>query len=411
MPQKKLKIAVLGSTYPRSQDDPGVPWQRETVNRCAAAGHDVFVLAPSWKALKNHSIDGVPVLRWRYAPKEWETLTHDEGAPNKQNSPLFKLLAIPYILMGMISVFYWSLKHNFDVIHCHWPFPHGFMTLLPQKILGKRIVMTCHGAELALARNSGVIRKALSWLLSTANANCANSSHTANEIKKLYNTEINILPYGATVTAADAGSSPPVPASPPLLLNCGRLIQRKGLHFLLQALPKILEKQPVQVVITGEGDCKEEWMQLTTEMGLDKHVEWAGFVSSERLAELYHTCTCYVHPAIFDDRGDTEGLGVVLIEALRHRKPVVASEVGGIVDIIKHEETGLLVPEKDADALAGAIQRVLDDQQLAQNLANQGFDFCQQVFDWDRIVNATIDVYIGQQSHQPQVSPAALPTT
>ena len=142
-------------------------------------------------------------------------------------------------------------------------------------------------------------------------------------------------------------------------------------------------------------------MKLTTELGLDEVVEWAGFVSSERLGELYHTCTCYVHPAIFDDRGDTEGLGVVLIEALRHRKPVVASGVGGIVDIIKDGETGLLVPEKDEDALVTAILRILDDRELATRLANQGFDFAQKVFDWNRIVDATVEVYAGT-AKEPQ---------
>ena len=134
-------------------------------------------------------------------------------------------------------------------------------------------------------------------------------------------------------------------------------------------------------------------MALTTELGLDHVVEWAGFVSSERLAELYHNCSCYVHPAIYDDRGDTEGLGVVLIEALRHRKPVVASGVGGIVDIIKHEQTGLLVPEKDSKALAEAVLRILADTAMANQLADQGFNFAQEVFDWDRIVKATIAVY------------------
>ncbi len=390
-----MKIAVLGSTYPRNQEDPGVPWQRETVNRCAAAGHEVTVLAPSWKALPNHEIDGVPVLRWRYAPQELETLTHDEGAPNKQGSPLFKLIALTYILCGMVAVFRWTRQHRFDVIHCHWPFPHGFMTLLPQRLLGTRIVMTCHGAELALGRQSGVIRALLTWLLGEGDALCANSSHTAGEIQKLIAREVEVLPYGATVTAADAGTQASEVLDPPLLLNCGRLIQRKGLHYLLRALPHVLKERPVRLVITGEGDCKEEWMALTTELGLDDCVEWAGFVSSERLAELYHTCSCYVHPAIYDDRGDTEGLGVVLIEALRHRKPVVACGVGGIVDIIKHEETGLLVPEKDEHALAAALLQVLEDQELAQRLADQGFAFCQEVFDWDRIVQNTLQVYHG----------------
>lgn len=396
MTKQLLKVAVLGSTYPREDEDPGVPWQRETVKRCVAAGHSVTVLAPSWKALANHNIDGIQVLRWRYAPKHLETLTHDEGAPNKQGGLLFKLFAITYILSGIVAVFYWSKKYKFDVIHCHWPFPHGFMTLLPQRLLGTRIVMTCHGAELALGRNSGIIRKILAKLLHTGDALCANSSHTAQQINQLDPRPVNILPYGATVTAAEAGEATPDQLDPPMLLNCGRLIQRKGLHYLLHALPEILKQQPVQLIITGEGDCKQEWMELTTTLGLDEHVQWAGFVSSERLAELYNTCSCYVHPAIYDDRGDTEGLGVVLIEALRHRKPVIASEVGGIVDIIKHEETGLLVPEKDSQALTESILRILADRQLAASLADRGFEYCQETFDWDAIVEKTIRVYRGE---------------
>lgn len=397
--ENTLNIAILGSTYPRSQEDPGVPWQREIVNRTAAAGHNVTVIAPSWRALSHHEIDGIAVLRWRYAPSRWETLTHDEGAPNKQSSPLFKITALSYIICGMISVFWWCWRKKFDVLHVHWPFPHGLMSYLPAKLLGTRIIMTNHGAELALARNSSVIRKILASILSSGDELCANSSHTASEIKKLCDRHVHILPYGATVEAADAGkkhAAEEIPAhkqEPPLLLNCGRLIQRKGLHILLHALPRILETQQVKVVITGEGDCKEQWMALTTELGLDHVVEWAGFVSSERLAELYHNCSCYVHPAIYDDRGDTEGLGVVLIEALRHRKPVVASGVGGIVDIIKHEQTGLLVPEKDSKALAEAVLRILADTAMANQLADQGFNFAQEVFDWDRIVKATIAVY------------------
>ena len=388
-----MKVAVLGSTYPRSHDDPGVPWQRQTVNRCARSTHDLIVLAPSWRGLTSHTIDGVQVLRWRYAPKSIETLTHDEGAPNKQDNTLFMLLSFSYIFCGIIAVFWWCIKYKIDVIHCHWPFPHGLMTILPQKLLGVKVVMTCHGAELALSRKKPVIRHILSSLLDAGDALCANSSHTASEMKKLGAQEINILPYGATVVSAHTEDTPPEENKPPLLLNCGRLIQRKGLHILLQALPEVLKHHRVRVVITGEGSCKEEWMQMSRNLGLDGVVEWAGFVSEERLASLYQECTCYVHPAIHDDNGDTEGLGVVLIEALRHRKPVVASEVGGIVDVIRHQETGLLVPEKDPSALATSIIKILDDPQLATTLADQGFTHCQEFFDWDHIVARTLDVY------------------
>jgi len=72
----QLRIAVLGSTYPRSADDHEVPWLRESVKRLAARGHKITVIAPAYHGLKDHEIDGVEVRRFRYAPARWEMLTH-----------------------------------------------------------------------------------------------------------------------------------------------------------------------------------------------------------------------------------------------------------------------------------------------------------------------------------------------
>jgi glycosyltransferase involved in cell wall biosynthesis len=132
---------------------------------------------------------------------------------------------------------------------------------------------------------------------------------------------------------------------------------------------------------------------LSRELGISEAVEFAGFVTNERLSQLFRACTLYVHPAIYDDRGDTEGLGVVLIEALRNRKPVVASQVGGIVDVIKDGETGLLVPQKDPEALAEAVLRVLQDPALARRLGEQGYVYATKFFDWDRITDRLEAVY------------------
>ena len=96
-----LRIAVLGSTYPRHQGDHEVPWLRESVRRLAARGHKVTVIAPAYLRLKDHAIDGVQVRRFRYAPARWEMLTHGEGAPNKlKKNPVLKLLSLSYLISG-----------------------------------------------------------------------------------------------------------------------------------------------------------------------------------------------------------------------------------------------------------------------------------------------------------------------
>ncbi len=103
--RRSLRIAVIGSTYPRSEEDYEVPWLRESVNRIVGRGHQVTVIAPAYCGLKDHLIDGTLVHRFRYAPARWEKLTHGEGAPNKlKKKPLLKLLTLTYILSGVWSV-------------------------------------------------------------------------------------------------------------------------------------------------------------------------------------------------------------------------------------------------------------------------------------------------------------------
>lgn len=384
-PGRKLKICVIGSTYPRYQEDSQVPWLRETVDRLVNAGHEVTVLAPSYKGLKSHTIDGVPVHRFRYAPQSLETLTHEQGAPNRIRNKFFELLAIPYILCGMLAAARLSWTRQFDVINVNWPFPHGFMAWAGQLFCKAEVVATCHGAELALARNRKWVRWILAQFLKSARHITCNSSHTAQQIERVCGRQAEIIPYGTTVEVKRAKVHH---TQTPIILFSGRHVQRKGVEYLLKAMPHILGKTSARLLITGDGDCRTKWEALSHELKLDDWVEFLGVVSNERLAELYRECDVYCLPAIHDDRGDTEGLGVVLIEALMHQRPVVSTSVGGIVDIIKDGKTGLLVAEKDEVALANAIVRLIQDRVLARRLGKAGLKYAQWHFDWNRITEA-----------------------
>ena len=390
--RRSLRIGVITSTYPRFHEDHEVPWLRESVNRIAARGHEVTVIAPAYSGLKNHLIDGIEVRRFRYAPWRLEKLTHGEGATNKlKKNPFLKILTLTYLLSGIWSAWKICREKRIDILHVHWPFPHELMALLPARFAGVRVVSSCHGAEIALALQNKLSTALLASCLRHSDAVTANSSHTANLIQKISAKQAQVIPYGATVRIGHKAGNRSTEI--PLLLFSGRLIQRKGVNYLLKAMPLILAKHQARLVITGDGHCRPEWEALCRELGLADRVEFAGFVSNERLSELFRSCTIYVHPAIYDDRGDTEGLGVVLIEALRNSKPVVASAVGGIVDVIKDEETGLLVPEKNPAAIADAVLRLLDDSELARRLGEQGYAYAAQFFDWNHITDQLEAVY------------------
>jgi glycosyltransferase involved in cell wall biosynthesis len=371
-----------------TEEDCQVPWLRESIRRIAERGHFVAVLAPAFKGSPDHLIDGILVHRFRYAPAHLEVLTHGEGAPAKvKKNPLLKSMAGSYLLAGIGAAASLCRRERIQILHVHWPFPHGLMAELPRLLNGVKIVSTCHSAEIAMAKQSALGTRLLRWSLNHSDAVTANSSYTAGLIREICGRTAEVTPCGVTVKVDErsvhAGNSSEIP----LLLFAGRLIPRKGVDYLLRALPLILARQKVRLVITGDGPCRSAWETLGREIGIDHAVEFAGFVSTQRLAKLYQECSVYVHPAIFDCQGDTEGLGVVLIEALRNRKPIVASKVGGIVDLIKHDETGLLVPEKSPEALAAAVLRILTNPGLAHRLGEQGCAHAAKFFDWERLTD------------------------
>ena len=388
----RLRICVIGSTYPRHEEDYAVPWLRESIKHLVNRGHEVTVLAPSYRGLRTHTIDGVTVRRFRYAPKAWEMLTHEHGAPNKLGNPLIQLLGIPYVAMGSLTAARMAHRQRFDVIHSHWPFPHGAIAAAARRFGDAPVIANCHGAEFALARRKAWIQPLLRAALEGSDRIVCNSTSTANEVKILCGRDAQVIPYGITVEVKPTRRKNPRDTTKRILFT-GRLIQRKGVEYLIRALPQILERHPVELKITGDGDQRARLEALTERLGLSEVVEFLGFVSNDNLDRHYQGCDVYVNPSIVDDRGDTEGLGVGPIEAFAHGKPVVASAVGGIPDVVKDRVTGLLVPEKSPEHLSSAILELLEDPEYAAELASNGLQHSRERFDWGRITSSLENVY------------------
>ena len=143
-----------------------------------------------------------------------------------------------------------------------------------------------------------------------------------------------------------------------------------------------------KVAIVGKGDPRVEadLRKVTEELRLGDRVIFAGKVPEEELIRWDRDCDVFCLPAIIDSQGETEGLGVVLLEALTYARPVVASDVGGIPDIVRHGRTGLLCPQKDPDALARALLELLKDPERAERLGAQGRELVSTEFSWRHVV-------------------------
>jgi glycosyltransferase involved in cell wall biosynthesis len=363
---------------------------REIHRQLADRGHQITVLAPAYKGLRPHDLDGIEVRRFRYAPRAVETLTHEEGATYKVRKPYMQLLAIPYVIFGCLAAARLALTRKFDVIHVHWPFPHGVIGQVARMLSGAPLVVMSHGAEFSLARRKPWIKPFLRQALRAANVLIANSSDTARMVTACSGRPCNVLPYGTTVRAANA----PAPNNDvPRVLFTGRLIERKGLEYLLYAVPRVLKRHRAQFIITGDGDQRDRLQRIQRELKLDQVVEFLGFVTREQLADEYAKCDIWVNPAIVDGWGDAEGLGVGAIEAYSYFKPVVAGNVGGIPDAVVDGVTGYLVPQRHSTALADAICELLDHPEKRERMGRAGFEFAQRTFSWSRIVSDLESLY------------------
>ena len=188
-----------------------------------------------------------------------------------------------------------------------------------------------------------------------------------------------------------------------LVLFVGRLIERKGVDYLIRACG-ILKRQgigKIRLAIVGSGHRGPLLERIIAEEKVGDIVDLVGRVSDDDLSSYYRRCSIFVLPAIIDSRGDTEGQGVVLLEAMCYKKPVIASNVGGITDIVRDGETGLLVPTKNPDALAAAIRRLVENPDLARRLGENGYRYAREHFAWEVIVERFVKIYQGLYENPP----------
>ncbi len=172
-----------------------------------------------------------------------------------------------------------------------------------------------------------------------------------------------------------------------IVLYVGRLVYEKGIHILVNAVPKILEKTDAKFIIVGSGYMKEQLLNIVKSMKLEHKVLFAGFVDEETLLKLQKIADVSVVPSLF------EPFGIVALEAMAARSPVVVSDTGGLSEIVDHESTGVKVYPNNPDSLAWGITKILLDDNYADFLRRNAYRKVQEKYDWERIAQQTKRIY------------------
>jgi phosphatidylinositol alpha-1,6-mannosyltransferase len=292
-------------------------------------------------------------------------------------SPQINTLTPAYYCFPKLS----QVQEN-DIILCGSAQPAlMFMAWLMWRVKGIPYGIFTYGLDL-LFPQTRVYRRIFNWLLGASHVVFSDSHAAAGIARRCGVKPERITVVHPTVTLAKLGSTTsPVEVrrrhsldGKKCILTVGRLVERKGHDQVIRALPDILTALPTaHYLIVGQGPFENNLKALVSELSLEKHVTFAGYVPDEELAAYYRACDVFAMISReIPERGDIEGFGIVYLEANLMGKPVVAGHSGGVPDAVLHEKTGLLVNPNDSTEVASAIIRLLKEPELAQQFGETG---------------------------------------
>jgi glycosyltransferase involved in cell wall biosynthesis len=260
---------------------------------------------------------------------------------------------VPALLASFVRA---ARRIDADLVHAHW-LPAGWVAART----GKPYVVQVWGTDLALARRAPMLARGV---LRRARLVIAASNELAETARELGARDVRVIPSGVDLPS-DVGEE----AEPPEVLYAGRLSPEKGVLELVEAAAGL------NLVVAGDGPLRSR-------------VPGAhGFVPHDELQRLYARAAVVACPS------RREGFGVACLEAMAHGRPVVATPVGGLRDLVVDGETGLVVPAQDPAALRAALERLLGDPELRRRLGGAGRRRAGERFSWGAVTDATLAAY------------------
>jgi glycosyltransferase involved in cell wall biosynthesis len=287
-----------------------------------------------------------------------------------------------------------------DVIHAHWAIPTGPAAVMAARKLGLPSVITMHGGDVYVNPEQGYdfptrwyVRPALRWTLRHAGALTAitedcrqhalRAGAPAEHIRLVFNgTDLRRFSPGENGSRGDARYGPH------MIFACRQLFPRKGIRFLLEAGAALKPQFPdLKIVLAGDGFERPDLARLAAELGIASDVTFLGWVPNVDLPQYYRAAAVSVIPSL------EEGFGIPAAEAMGCEIAVVASDAGGLPEVVENGVTGLVVPRGDAQALAQAIGSLLADPQRRRQMGQAGRERALRLFDWDRSAQQFEEIY------------------
>lgn len=340
-----------------------------------ARGHECMVITDMGKdeLLPVENVQGIQVHRF---PFQWQLMQRDVGS----------------ILRVSQKAIQAARAYAPDVLHLHTNHPGAFYFLKLHQSLGLPTVFTTHNPVAPQGLGGDLLLR----VLQIADQVAANSQSLFEDTTRFYppvRQKILVIPN----SLLKPGVSPsPIHLSEPVFFFAARLVPEKGGQDLLHAFASILPDFPrARLVIAGDGVDKPVMEQLADRLGLADRVEFLGWVQPEQVYFHINQASVVLMPS-----REPETFGLVALQGMQMARPVIASHVRGLNELVRHGETGLLVEPGNPVSLAGAMRRLLNDSQLAEQMGWAGLRLAETAYGWENCVNRYEEIYISLLSRQ-----------
>jgi glycosyltransferase involved in cell wall biosynthesis len=391
----RQKLLVLTSTFPRWQGDTIVPFVYELSQRLTE-DFEVSVLTPSYPGAKADEIIGqIKVHRFRYFIRRFEKLAGGAGILPTLKKNKWHYLLIPFFM----TAYFFALRKQIrkqkpSVIHAHWIVPQGFIAALTKKLYKVPFLVTAHGGDVfgLQGRFATAIKR-----FTLKNATKITVVSTAIREKILAdiaaNFAIEVISMGVdserfNPEMKDSSIKNKYAIDGPFLLFVGRLTEKKGIRFLIEAMPTVIREFPkAKLMIVGTGLLESELKALVQKLNLQQNIIFAGQIANSDLPKYYATTDAFVAPSIITKDGDREGLPVTLMEAMSCGAITVATDLEGNRDLISNGQTGFLIKQKRPAEISKTIIELLTDDYLTWRIRKQAREKIISAFDWKIVSN------------------------